>query len=264
MQGIFLTLLSIITSHLLLITFDRLWIKKCKIPNLQKCSILVLKFMTFGIYIQQFIWSFLIIWLSTTTEISLFTVSTTEHIVSLVIAISMLWFLLWFLFYSWYLWYKCKSDSYFDRIIKFKYLFEGSKPNWTSRAKVLKYLIQRLSFWLILSFWNSSNSYAKIGVYCTIQLWCLLYLLYARPFIKVIDNIYEINNDLHYLILWVWLLYLYDRSKWTNLSEVLYVWVISSFNILKFLFLIIYICYIIWTKIWRKLFLKRNLGNSKL
>ena len=144
------------------------------------------------------------------------------------------WFILW-LAYKW--WSSWRTPV---QIVYTKQLFDGTKYTNKARFNVVKYLMQRFIFWMIAALCNSDGYLIKIIVYCFIQFWCFLYVVLVRPFQEFKDNLLEFIIEIHYLALWLFLIYLNSQERWTTIFEIIYICIIISNNILFALFSLIF------------------------
>ena len=144
------------------------------------------------------------------------------YIVSLSFAfvlISMIFVYLLFVVYKWYEW---RDSNKFKNIKYTKQLFDSIRETNAARTFIVKYLYQRITFCLIASLWMPSNTYPKLGIYSFLQILFFVYTVVIRPFNNVKDNLLEIVNELHYVVLTCSLLFLNYESNWNQTLEIIY------------------------------------------
>ena len=240
-QGNLLTLFKIIWIHLLFLSINYWLRNKHILPWYLKWIRTFKNFMTFGIYIQYATSSVLLVWLISSTEIQRFDHSTTTYTISLSFAFIIQFIVFSYFLFAIYKWYQWRDVEKFRAIKYTKQLFDSIKESNISRTFIIKYLFQRILFWLMAALWNPSNTYPKIGVYSLIQLIFFLYTVILRPFNNIKDNLLEIVNEVHYVVLTSSLLFLNYESNWSQVKEIVYLAIIFSNNIIVCLISLIFL-----------------------
>ena len=253
-QGNLLTLLQIIWCHIVILIIHYFIWKKQNLPWYLKWIRTFKNFMTFGIYIQYATSSVLLVWLISSTEIQRFDHSTTTYTISLSFAFIIQFMVFSYFLFTIYKWYQWRDVENFRAIKYTKQLFDSIKESNISRTFIIKYLFQRILFWLMAALWNPSNTYPKIGVYSLIQLIFFLYTVILRPFNNIKDNLLEIVNEVHYVVLTSSLLFLNYESRWSQVKEIVYLAIIFSNNII-----VCIISLIFFSTLSGKLLIKGNL-----
>ena len=118
--------------------------------------------------------------------------------------------------------YECRDSNKFKKIKFTKQLFDSIKETNAARTFVIKYLFQRITFCLIAALWMPSSTYPKLGIYCFLQILFFIYTVLLRPFDNVKDNLLEIVNEIHYVVLTCSLLFLNYESEWNQTLEIVY------------------------------------------
>ena len=144
------------------------------------------------------------------------------YIVSLSFAFILISMMFAYLLFTVYKWYECIDINNFKNIKYTKQLFDSIKETKAARSFAVKYLFQRIIFCLIAALWMPSNTYPKLGIYSLLQLLFFVYTVVLRPFNNVKDNLLEIVNEIHYVILTCSLLFLNYESEWNQVFEIAY------------------------------------------
>ena len=137
-----------------------------------------------------------------------------------------------YLLFAIYKWYEFRDKNKFISIKYTKQLFDSIRETNAARSFIIKYLFQRITFCLIAALWVPSNTYPKLGVYSSMQLVFFIYIIVLRPFDNIKDNLLEIVNEGHYVVLTSSLLFLNSESKWSQTMEIAYIAIIFSNNII--------------------------------
>ena len=163
------------------------------------------------------------------------------YTVSLSFAFVLISMMFVYLLFAVYKWYECRDNNNFKNIKYTKQLFDSIRETNAARTFIVKYLFQRITFCLIAALWMPSNTYPKLGIYSLLQLVFFVYTVVLRPFNNVKDNLLEIMNELHYVILTCSLLFLNYEYNWNQTLEIIYIAVIFSNNITVFLIALIFL-----------------------
>lgn len=88
------------------------------------------------------------------------------------------------------------SDSKVEDEFKYtRELFSGIKPNKLARGYYSMFLLRRLLFVLVIFSYFGIGAKIKIILIMALQMVYLCYVIVARPFIKIKDNIIDILNE---------------------------------------------------------------------
>ena len=240
-QGNIITLLQIASLHLLILLLHYFIRHKQSLPWYLKCIRKLKEFMTFGVYIQFATSSCLLICLVSSTEIQRFNHSKTIYAISLSFAIVITLLVFGYLLFTVCKWYECRDNVKFKAIKYTGQLFDSIRETNAARTFIIKYLFQRITFCLIAALWVPSNTYPKLGIYSSLQLVFFIYTVVLRPFDNVKDNLLEIVNEGHYVVLTSSLLFLNSESKWSQTMEIAYIAIIFSNNIVVCLIALIFL-----------------------
>ena len=146
-----------------------------------------------------------------------------------------------YLLFAIYKWYEFRDKNKFINIKYTGQLFDSIRETNAARTFIIKYLFQRITFCLISALWVPSNTYPKLGIYSSLQLVFFIYTVVLRPFDNVKDNLLEIVNEGHYVVLTSSLLFLNSESKWSQTMEIAYIAIIFSNNIVVCLIALIFL-----------------------
>ena len=169
LTGVFYTILIIILLHIF-ITFLRSWLKwNNNEIFFHKMLNVCFLFFTFGFYIQQFMNSLLVMLISSCSEFGRHEFTTTKKSISFSFSIGIYIFWVSFIFWAAYKWWS--SRRFIEEITYSKQLFDGVKPFNKARFNVMRFLLQRLIFWMIASLWGDEGYYFKIALYWIFETW---------------------------------------------------------------------------------------------
>ena len=186
------------------------------------------KIMTFSIYIRCILEAFLLIWLSIVFEINAF--RTEDKVRSISLGLSFVFLVFIVFFFSLWIGLILKNYPAFNQenVSYFSEYFEGLKLDLKSQIFPLLFMFQRAICWVLLIVGKNLNFYCKSGAFTIIQIWQLIYLLAARPFIKVKDMLIEVSNHFIYSALCSLLIYYNSESDWNSVIKWIFIFSIIA------------------------------------
>ena len=181
---------------------------------------------TFTIYLRFILEANQFMMLSSFSEIKSWSTSDDSKIISLWIAfiLSFLWIGLVVLTFLY--WIKNRNLENTNRFMSFKAFFSGLKDESRPRLYSTVLLARRAFLVIFLVMGSSLNSILIIAPMIVIQFTYLSLFVVVRPYKATKDNILEITNELFYFVLIALLSHFNSESKWTNIIESWYLFLI--------------------------------------
>ena len=176
-----------------------------------------MEYLTFTFYIRFFIEAFLLLSLSTTSELYRFNILSLASKISFGISILLSVFIISSLWITLYFWKTSPLNQPEDTKSKFKELFSGTKDTKFARLFTFWFLLRRFFsvIWVIVSV--SLPKTERITIYWCIQLVFLLYTFSQSLELKK-ENIVLMINDSTYLVLATMLIFFNTLPAWNDLS----------------------------------------------
>ena len=206
------------------------WILITKIQRWWFKKLIIL--MTFTIYIRAIMNFYQYLLISSVFEVYYFNTSTTNKIISLVIAIIILilWVLL-ILFIAILAYYKTETENN----SKYSQFFDGIINQKEYKIFIVYLFIRRLLFVAILITVSPISSFTSICMLLPLQVIYMGILIIKRPYIEVKANIIEIINETFFITAFALLLHYNSADKWTGTPTTVYIWILTSNNMISFI-----------------------------
>ena len=208
MIGIFIFL------HWVFIPINLKWRKSVKSKCWVKLNNFVFKFMTFSIYIRLLLQAYIMILLSSLSQIVDFEHSGFVEIISQIIAIIIFnlaivyfWFWLAQVFKVKRLYQPSYSDEFFN----------GLKDNLKSRLYPAIFMLQRIMSSVILIAFMNIKYEIKLSLFSAVQVIMAVYLILVRPYALVKDLIMEVYSQIIFSVFSWLLIYFKSESEWNTL-----------------------------------------------
>ena len=236
-----LFILLIIPLHLIISLISKLfnntnsegeWIRLKSIFKVVINKILLM--LTFGWYIRYMLEMNQYILISSLHEIINFHSSNTLKVVSLVFSILILCLCISIIVFVLYLSlssYEAIEESH-NKLGEF---FNGIKMQKKFKLYSSILLIRRFVFIILLLSLVSIKSWMLVGILSIIQFFYVIWIIVLRPFSETKGNIIEIINELFFIVLLGSLVYLNSEENWNATNTSIYVWIITSNNLVAFI-----------------------------
>jgi hypothetical protein len=196
------------------------------------CFRIIVKFlfniMTFSLYVILIIESYLIVWLSTISELKEFDYSTGFKLFSLVLAFTFALGLLTVVIIAVIQIIKARPVYNPKKQWYFRELFNALKNNSPSRLFKLIFMIIRICFVLIIVLFSSWPVIVKVILFSSVQLISTMYTSAFRPFENIKDSVAEICNQFIFLIASSLLIHFDTKGEWNSKITTFYVYLIMT------------------------------------
>ena len=183
---------------------------------------------TFTIYIRVILESLQLLLLSSVSEVYQLNFSNTSRIISYQFAILVVVLCIGLMALTAVVSVKRAINSFFDERGKLDELFGGLKQ--TKRAHMYNFVLMTRRFlfiiWLLCFEWVPAV--VVVCIFMTMQLFYTLWVIYARYFDIVKDNIVEIYNECIYLTLLILLTYFRKEDRWNDVIIYVYMGLMMS------------------------------------
>ena len=169
--------------------------------------------MTFSIYIRFLLQAYIMILLSSLSQIVDFKHSGFVEIISLIIAIiifNLVIVYFWFWLTQVFKVKRLYNASYFDEF------FNGLKDNLKSRLYPAIFILQRIMSSIILIVFMNIKYEIKLSLFSAVQVIMSVYLILVRPYALVKDLIMEVYSQIIFSVFSLLLIYFKSESKWNT------------------------------------------------
>ena len=217
---------------------------------------------TFSIYIRLFIQAFIIILLSSFSEIYELRVYNRVEIISYIINLFI--FTSIFVFYGLWIMQIKKAHPVLKpkRQFYFVELFAGLKNKTSSRIYPAIFLGQRILTWMVVIMLSKINLTAKIVVITAIQASAMIYLLIARPYLIFKDLISECLSQFVVTLFSGLLIFYRTKDKWSSITNWMFIGIIMTSSLISTLVSLIDLIVMITKKI-KKWWSNEKIENFK-
>ena len=217
---------------------------------------------TFSIYIRLFIQAFIIILLSSFSEIYELRVYNRVEIISYIINLFI--FTSIFVFYGLWIMQIKKAHPVLKpkRQFYFVELFAGLKNKTSSRIYPAIFLGQRILTWMVVIMLSKINLTAKIVVITAIQASAMIYLLIARPYLIFKDLISECLSQFVVTLFSGLLIFYRTKDKWSSITNWMFIGIIMTSYLISTLVSLIDLIVMITKKI-KKWWSNEKIENFK-
>ena len=190
------------------------------------------RYFTFGTYIRFVYQVFILLLLTSVSEIYTFNGSNEQRrrslptawlIVAFIVAFACVW-----------VWQYVKSlnEANLSTMCYFIEFFSGIKPSKAARLHAIMFFVRRTALWLTLILLKNVMSLTLLNSLFVLFQFCYLWFsVFARPFIEQKDNISEILNEIMYTVLWSLLIFFKSEQDWSKTFEGIYISLIVFNNI---------------------------------
>jgi hypothetical protein len=210
--------------------------------------------MTFSFYVIFVLETYLVMCLSTVSELNAFDHSTSFKTFSLWFAFVFTLVLLLALIIAIHQNIKAYPVHDLKRQWYFRELFGGLKNNTSSRLFKLLFMVFRVWFVLIVIVISNLPVMVKSIIFSLVQLTSWVFTIISRPFENAKDSIIEINNQLIFLIAAGLLIHFDTKPEWSTTIINIYVYLIMIGPWICTLISFIFLCITIFKKLkkWSK------------
>jgi hypothetical protein len=182
--------------------------------------------MTFSLYVVLVLESYLIVLLSTVSEIKEFDHSTGFKIFSLVFALIFGVMLTVSIAITILENIKAYPSCDIKRQWYFREIFNGLKNNAPSRMCKVVFIVVRIWFVMIVVVLSDLPVICKTIIFSFVQLASFIYIVIFRPFESKKDSIIEISNQFIFLVAASLLIHFDTKSEWSSGITTFYVYLI--------------------------------------
>ena len=210
-----LFILFIFVINLIFLPFYIKW-KHYEDRNLfKRFGIILFRFFTFSIYVRYIIEAFIVICLSSFSELYEFNTKHKIETASFIINIVIL--MLIFIFWGLWIWQICKANPFIKEENQYYFIeyFAGLKDKTICRLYILIFLIQRVLSTVIAIMLASLGLTIKIILLSLTQTGWTIFLLIIRPYQLHKDNICELINQLN-VTFFSWMMIHYNTEESWN------------------------------------------------
>ena len=211
---LFCIIVIFILLQLVFIPINLKWRKSVKSKYWIKLNNFLFKFMTFSIYIRLLLQAYIMILLSSLSQIVDFEHSGFVEIISLIIAIiifNLAIVYLWFWLTQVFKVKRLYQPNYYDEF------FNGLKDNLKSRLYPAIFMLQRIMSSVILIVFMNIKYEIKLSLFAAVQVIIAVYLILVRPYALVKDLIMEVYSQIIFSVLSWLLIYFKSESEWNTL-----------------------------------------------
>ncbi|CAI2375827.1 unnamed protein product [Moneuplotes crassus] len=175
----------------------------------------ILELFNFSVFIRVMIEGFQILLITSVSEISNIDTSSLKYQVSIGFAFVCVACCTACLLFSFYIFYSTKDIFDPDETYKLAEFITGVSDSKYSRIYSFAALIRRTMMILALILLQNLDSFYLACILSAIQILYFLFMIFARPFEKVENNIIEIVNEFIFLTLSFFLCVFNSESEWT-------------------------------------------------
>ena len=118
---------------------------------------------------------------------------------------------------------------------KLEEFFRGLKLDKRHRLYIVFLLLRRIISIILLVVLVSISSQIIIVILVLIQAVYFIYLLWARPYNKIKENLIEIINEIYFTFLLIFLSIINTENEWNDFKISLYMWIMFSNTLLSFI-----------------------------
>jgi multisubunit Na+/H+ antiporter MnhE subunit len=157
-----------------------------------------------------------------------FNTNTLNRVVSLIISFIIFIVSFSFLGHATCQWIKSYNPEQFSKQVYFKEFFNGIKLQWLSRTYIVVFLLKRTILCSIVTFFLFLSKSIQVYLFVGTQVISTIFVFTVRPFESIKNNVIEIINEIIYLILTIFLIFLKNESRWNGVITFVYIALLMS------------------------------------
>ena len=199
---------------------------------------IIYQLFSYTIYIRLILEANQFLILSSFQELRTWNIYGTSKIISLIISFIGAIFWISLIVISFFHWNHNKDLESIDHYMPFKELFNGLKNNRKPRLYSTALLLRRWYFCIYLIMGSKLESIYLVIPLIIAQTLYLSYLVIIRPYKQVKDNVLEITNEVYYFVMIILLSHFNSVTKWTEIAEKAYFYLILANSITTILIML--------------------------
>ena len=223
-----LTLIAFVVFVHVVSFVPKLWLKK---SDSDKCCYKAyskwMRFLTFAVYVRLLVEALQAIFVSSLSELKIFSTANTAHRLSLSFAFVLLFVWIVVIVMMLIEWMRSSRLDTYKQQTYFVEIFGGLKDIWRCRSYLLLNFGRRAAL-ITISMVCPFELIGVIIAFNVVQICYFGVMLWMRPFEAQSDGIIDMSNELFFTILSLLIIHFNEESRWNQIISSVFMWTIFT------------------------------------